>query len=113
MSDPLDIEMVYTHKGVDKWFGVDADAYEVVLTRPGTDVEHVIMYHKGLGHDGAPPLLDEVLECLVSDAWVCENGEGSELGLDDAQILELYRQRDSFREFLDVHYWDYMEKDWS
>lgn len=113
VSDSLDIEMVYTYNGVSKWFGLDFDVYDVVLSRPGTDVEYHVTYHKGLGHDGSPPELREVLECLVSDAWVCENGEASELGMNDAQIMSLYDARDRFRDFLGEHYRDYIEKDWS
>lgn len=115
MSDPLDIdiETVYAYTDVSKWFGVSVNVYDVVLSRPGSDVKYELTYHKGLGHHGSPPELREVLECLVSDAWVCENGEASELGLNDAQIFDLYDARDRFRDFLGEHYWDYMEKDWS
>lgn len=63
------------------------DNWRIALKRPGGKIMGTY-FSKGIGHKGAKPTVDEVLECLISDAWTVKNSNSfedwaAELGYDE------------------------------
>ena len=89
------------------WPDFDGDHWRVGLKRLGHKM--TLVFSKGYGHKGAPPIAEEVLECLCSDA--CTDGDTFEefcfsLGYDsDSRKAEktykaVQRHTDKLRRFL-------------
>ena len=76
-----------------------ADHWRVTLDRDGETFS--LVYSKGYGHKGAKPTVNEVLDCLRSDAWIVENDEFDDLELTYKQSKALEKQISRLREWLD------------
>lgn len=72
----------------------DSDAWTVTLTRDSGET-FVTPFFKGRGHHGKPPTIEEVLECILSDAECWEDSQGDfedwcvALGYDNDSIKAL------------------------
>lgn len=78
--------------------GWEHDAYRVRLTYAGRQM--TLRYRKGVGHQGSPPTLEEVLGCIAADSRTLEDEPGllgwaRSLGYDQEddtrKVEELYR----------------------
>lgn len=94
--------------------GWERDSYRVRLTRSGGR-QMTLSFHKGIGHAGNPPQLEEVLEAILSDAAGIENAHSfeewaDEYGFDsdgrkaEAIYRASVRQTDKLRAFLGDDY---------
>ena len=72
----LSISSVKTDRNPCMLDGVSMDHYEVKLETP--EAEFDCYFSKGSGHHGAYPTLDEVLDCLASDASMVDNARNFE-----------------------------------
>ena len=93
---------------MDDW--KDAHHYKVVLERRNPHRQMTVYFSMGSGHTKEPSA-EDVLDCLCSDYWTLENGNGfeewaEELGYDtDSRKAErtyraVSRQSDKLRRFL-------------
>lgn len=52
-------------KDDDNW---DSDVWKVTLTRKNPRRSMTLIFRMGIGHDGKPPIVADVLSCITSDA---------------------------------------------
>lgn len=86
-ADKHNVTLSYVHTDKNPYMedSANMDNYEVTLTYE--EREMCVYYSKGVGHNGEPPTVDEVLNCLAMDSASVENSRDfedfcNELGYD-------------------------------
>jgi hypothetical protein len=103
-----------TIRPLDRW---EADGWTVTLTYNGRSM--TIPFYMGTGHNGEPPTLNDVLECLASDAAICEEDQWDDLvdGLPFKQaqqmVKETEKQTRNLQYLLGDDYEEFWTKQWA
>lgn len=94
------------------------DHWRVKLARTGSPITMALVYSKGRGHKGAPPTVQEVLECLRADAdgadaefetWADNFGLDTDSRQAERSYRATCRQTARLRKFLGEDFDEFMQ----